>query len=719
MEDAAQIIAQPQYSFDAVTLPHTWYQNGNAYQGLVLYEQRFLVDFQPNQRVFITFGAADRWCKVFVNGQFAGEHQGGYSAFTFEITNLCTNGENNHLQVLLDNRHHNTIPPLAGDFTVYGGLYRYVEVFVTQSACFDRTYYGTCGVICKTSVEDGVGKLELDARVLNGENTQVRYRLEAPDAAVVLESCCEPSSKTTLQISSPKLWNGQKDPAMYTLYAMLEQNGQVVDSVSFKVGFRSVRLDAQKGFFLNETHMKLNGVAKHQDFDGVYCATTQEHCRKDLALIKEIGANSVRLSHYQHPQMMYDLCDEEGLVVWAEIPMLKFLDDEALFQNACQQMKELILQNMHHPSICFWGIQNEIAIFGESEPMYERMQQLEEQVKQLDDTRLSACANLYCVKPESKLNHITKAVGYNIYFGWYYGEMQDNASFVEQFHKANPHVPLGITEYGVDCNLAYHSAEPKVKDYSEEFQARYHETVYPIFRSKEYIWGIYIWNLCDFGSAIRDEGGTKYKNCKGIVSFDRTIKKDAFYYYKAQWSAQPFVKIAESRFVNRASRSISVKVYSNQPSVELITPAGSFCKCSNDGVFVFENVPLELGEQQFTAKSGEFTDSVVFVGVEQPDASYVFVDENPGINVKNWFIDAAEEEKLFPTGYFSIRDCGDDLVQSEEAMQVIAEFSEKLASSVRERKGKLPLERVLNYMKKEFSDADCRRLNDMLTKVKK
>ena len=347
------------------------------------------------------------------------------------------------------------------------------------------------------------------------------------------------------------------------------------------------------------------------------------------------------------------------------------------------------------------------------------MKKLADLVEQPDDTRLSSCANLYCVKPESTLNRLTKAVGYNIYFGWYYGEMQDNADFVEKFHKANPDVPLGITEYGVDCNLAYHSTVPKVKDYTEEFQTLYHQTVYPIFREKEYIWGTYIWNLCDFGSAIRDEGGTKYKNCKGIVSFDRSIKKDDFYYYKAQWSAQPFVKIAESRFVNRASREIDVKVFSNQPSVTLITESGTFCKQAENGVFVFEKIPLPLGAHQFTAKSGELTDTVEFVGVEQEDATYVFVDENPGINVKNWFIDAAEEEKLFPTGYFSIRDCGDDLVQSEQAMQVLGEFSAKLENTVRERKGKLPLERVLNYMRKEFSNEDCRRLNEMLTKVKK
>lgn len=704
--------------YEEVHLPHTWYKDGEAYQGMAVYKKSIRVETVVQKRIFLTFEAADRWCQVFVNRNFAGEHKGGYAAFTFEITDFCKEQQDNEIIVFVDNRSYNEISPLSGDFTVYGGLYRGVYLTVTDEVCFDRTFWGTCGVVVQADVKENEGWVIIDPHVLGKANENIFYQITDPAKNVILE-CSMPVEKCVLKITDPILWDGMENPSCYHLRAVLRQNEKELDWVERSFGFRKVELSATHGFFLNGKKLKLNGVAKHQDFDGVFCAVTEEHCRKDLDTILDIGANSVRLSHYQHPQSMYDLCDENGLVVWAEIPMLKFLDEKELFENACQQMKELIYQNMHHPSICFWGIQNEIAIFGENEAMYEKMGQLRDLVEELDSTRLSACANLYCVKPESKLNRVTKAVGYNIYFGWYYGDMKDNAKFIEEFHRKNPDVALGITEYGVDCNLAFHSDNPKVKDYSEEYQALYHETVYPIFKKQEYIWGSFIWNLFDFGSAIRDEGGTKYRNCKGLVSYDRNVKKDAFYYYKAQWSKDPFVKIAGSRFINHEQRMITVKVYSNQKEVILRTDGYMQKQLSDTGVFVFEKVPLALGRHKIEAYSKDQNDQVFLCGTTEADASYIYVDCNPGINVKNWFEDAAQEEKLFPTGFYSIRDCGDDLVQNEQVMNVISGFSRKLADQLMERKGKLPLERILSYMKKDFSDEDCRRLNEDLIKIKK
>lgn len=704
---------------ESVDLPHTWYRDGAGYQGTVLYKKSVRIEGDSNKRVFLHFGAADRFCKVFVNGQYIGEHKGGYSAFGFDITNQCNWMADNEIAVLLDNRSFNQISPLAGDFTVFGGLYRDVTLCITEKSCFDRTFYGTNGVIVKATVADDTGKVIVENHTIDCENAQIAYTVRNAAGEVVLEQTESLQSKVELIVPHPELWRGKKAPVMYTLHAALLVDGKKTDETEVRFGFKTVSVDAQQGFFLNSEHMKIQGVAKHQDFGGVFCATTEEHLQQDLHDILEIGANSVRLSHYQHPQRMYDLCDEAGLVVWAEIPMLKFLDDEALFENACSQMKELIYQNMHHPSICFWGIQNEIAMFGESEPMYDRMQELGELVKRMDDTRVSACANLFCVKNDSKLNTHTQAVGYNIYFGWYYGNMVDNADFVDKFHQDNPHIPLGITEYGVDCNLAYHAYEPKVRDYSEEFQALYHETVYPIFRQREYIWGTYVWNMFDFSSEIRDEGGVRYRNCKGLVTYDRKIKKDAFYYYKAQWSDEPFVKIAESRFVNRERKQITVKVYSNQTRVRITVNGASYTADSNTGVFRFENVALHPGENQIVASAGALTDQVTFTGVAEKDESYIYVDQNPGINVKNWFIDAVEEEKMFPTGMFSIRDACNTIVECDQAIQVVAEFSEKLAEQMKERRGMMPLERILNYMKNEFSEDDCKRLNAALTKIKK
>lgn len=706
-------------SFQTVDIPHTWYENGNAYKGVVVYRKALTLDHKSLQRIFLGFQAADRWCKVYVNGSFVGEHKGGYSAFTFEITEYCKCGEN-ELLVFLDNCSMDQISPLAGDFTVFGGLYRDVDLIVTEPCCFDRTYYGTSGVIVRPFLTDGEGHVCVEPHLLGAdESASVLWQVCGPDGDPVAVQTSGTAGPVTLTVHDPVLWNGKQSPMMYRLHAVLSCGGETVDEAEIPFGFRTVSIDPDNGFFLNGSHVRIHGVAKHQDFGGVFNAACPEHWMQDMGDILDIGANSVRLSHYQHPRQMYDLCDQNGLIVWAEIPLLRLDTDPRVFDNACSQMTELILQNLHHPCICFWGLQNEIAMFGESEYMYEKIGELNRLVKSLDDTRITACANMNAVKNSSIMNRLTDAVGYNIYFGWYYGDMGDNQNFVESFHQDNPSIPLGITEYGVDCNTAYHSDTPKVKDYTEDYQALYHETVYPIFLSKKYLWGTFIWNLYDFSSEIRDEGGVKYINAKGLVSYDRKTRKDSFYYYKAQWSQELFVKIAQERYVNRTMPVASFKVYSNKEEVTLEVNGAEYTVQSRNGVFRFDNIPIQKGENVVRASVGPHVDEVIFYGVEEPDASYVFIDPNPGINVKNWFTDMVEEAKLFPKGRLSIRDDGDTLLKYDEAMAVLEEFSPKLASQMRERGGSMPLERILRYMKNEFSDEQCRELNARLITIEK
>lgn len=707
--------------YESIDLPHTWYKDGESYDGTVIYKKIIYMNNLSKKRAFLNFKAADRWCKVFVNGIYAGEHKGGYSAFTFDITEMCKSEEDNEIIVLLDNRSFNIISPLTGDFTVFGGLYRAVDLIFTEEVCFDRSYYGTSGVIVRAEYLNEEGNINIEPHVIGTEMENIQYVYKVIDAAgkVVSELCTDKADEVKMVIKNPLLWDGKEKASIYILQAEIQSGGNCMDAVEISFGFRNVAIDAERGFQINGNDLKINGVAKHQDHADVFNATGEKQWQQDINDILEIGANSVRLSHYQHPQEMYDLCDQNGLIVWAEIPMLKMNEEAELFDNACEQMKELILQNIHHPSICFWGIQNEIAMFEESEYLYVKMKELNTLVKDMDNTRITTCANLFCVKNESELNKITDSVGYNIYFGWYYGEMKDNEDFVDRFHVDNPDIPLGISEYGVDCNLQYHSDAPRVKDYTEEFQALYHETVYPIFRKKEYLWGTYVWNLYDFSSSIRDEGGVKYKNCKGLISFDRKIKKDSFYYYKAQWSSDPFVKIAESRFVNREKNPIAVKVYSNQKEIKLSVNGKEYVTQSDNGVFEFENIMLQDGENNLIALSGECTDNIVLNHVEEADASYVYVDNNPGLNVKNWFLDAVEEEKMFPKGKFSIRDSCKNLVESAAAMRVIEDFNPELAEQMRERIGMMPLERILNYKKKEISEEQCKELNARLICVDK
>ena len=718
-----QTIEEPVNSaaaYQTVDIPHTWYENGNAYKGVVVYRKVLNLSCESMQRIFLNFQAADRWCKVYVNGCYVGEHKGGYSAFTFEITEYCSKNGENELLIFLDNRSGDEISPLVGDFTVFGGLYRDVDLIVTGLCCFDRTYYGTSGVIVRPSLIDGEGRVGVDVHLLGAdEKASVLWQVYSPDGKLVAEQTSIGVEPVELEIHDPVFWNGKLSPMLYRLRALLRYDSEIVDEVDIPFGFRTVSVDSENGFFLNGSHVRIHGVAKHQDFGGVFNAADSAHRMQDMDDILDIGANGVRLSHYQHHSQMYDLCDQNGLIVWAEIPMLRLDTNPKVFDNACSQMTELILQNTHHPCICFWGLQNEIAMFGESEYMYEKIGELNRLVKSLDNTRITACANMNAVKNDSTMNRLTDAVGYNIYFGWYYGDMEDNRHFVENFHQDNPSIPLGITEYGVDCNLAYHSDTPKVKDYSEDYQALYHETVYPIFLSKKYLWGTFIWNLYDFSSEIRDEGGVKYVNSKGLISYDRKIRKDAFYYYKAQWSQEPFVKIAQERYVNRMMPVASFKVYSNQEKATLVVNGAEYISQSLNGVFRFDNIPIQKGENVVRASIGSHADEVIFCGVEEPDASYTFVDSNPGINVKNWFTDIVEEEKLFPKGRLSIRDGSDTLLQNDEAMAILEEFSPKLASQMRERGGSMPLERILRYMKDEFPDERCKELNARLITIER
>lgn len=711
----------------AVNLPHTWYEDGDSYDGIAVYEKILVLDLEAGKKAYLEFQGADRWCRVYVNDILIGEHKGGYSAFRFPLEEHVIRKGENRITVVLDNRSWEEISPLSGDFTVYGGLYRDVNLILVPETHFDLMYYGTCGVLVRTAVDEaGNGIINLEPHVCGaGLSYVISYEIWNPDHKLVKSGEVAAGEEPPVcRLDNPMLWDGKKKPSLYRVDVKLlseeREAGRIaLDEVNIYSGFRSIRMDAEKGFFLNGHHMRINGVAKHQDFDSVFSAAGPAEWDRDMELIREIGANAVRLSHYQHPQYFYDLCDREGLVVWAEIPMLKMIGTKECMDNACSQMKELIYQNLHHPSICFWGIQNEIAIFGEEAFMYDNCRFLNQLVHQLDQGRLTTAANLYTVNNSSPLNQITDMIGYNIYFGWYYGVMEEYRSFLDQFHVDCTNVPLGISEYGVDCSIKFHQENPKVKDYSEEYQSLFHETVYEIIKSKEYLWGSFVWNMFDFGSARRDEGGVKYRNCKGLVTFDRKVKKDSFYYYKAQWAKEPFVSIAERRFEKRAAEEMRVKVYSNQHEVTLEAAGQIRTKRSETGVFLFEHVPLDMGENLMVARAGDCADQAIFIRTEEPESSYTFIDPNPEINVRNWFLDEQEEAKLFPKDCWSVMDSLSELVECKEVMEVIEAWSSKLAGVMKERKGAMPLYRILNFMRKEFKEDAAKELNQLLTRIKK
>ena len=475
-------------------------------------------------------------------------------------------------------------------------------------------------------------------------------------------------------------------------------------------------MDPDRGFFLNGKHLRLNGVAVHQDFAGVYSAVTKREIDRNFELIEEIGANALRLSHYQHPAYTYDECDRRGYVVWAEIPMLKMTEDSALQENAVSQLTELILQNIHRPSVCSWGVQNEIGMFQDAPPIHEAVRKLVNVCGTLDPDRVVTCANLNTVKSKSGLNHLTPMVGYNIYFGWYYGKMGDYSAFLDNMHRDLPETALGISEYGVDCNLRFHSETPLVKDYSEEFQALWHETVYPIIDSKPYLWGSFIWNMFDFSSSRRDEGGQKYINAKGLVTHDREIRKDAFYYYKAKWSTEPFLHIREKRFEKRCRDSVDVKIYTNLPSAVL---NGATAENDGNGRIVFPNQPLSDGKTIFTVTAEHegchFEDSVTFEKASEPDESYILPNSGAGETVKNWFLD----EDIDTDAYYSLNDTAQEIMDSPEAYAVLKKYVPGLCPVL--ERGVIPLGlEMKSILSRETPEGlDLKELNGELMKILK
>lgn len=711
----AEIPEMPE-SMENVAIPHVWNLDKPSRYGCGIYQYCFPSSELVGEKVFVEFGAVGNVCKAWLNGIYLGEHRGGYSCFRFELTEALCQGEN-ILTVTADNKKYEDSCPIGGDFNNYGGIYRDVSLICTGKNHFDLLYFGSSGLEIETNSD---GSIYAKAHVI-GEG-KIVYTLWDGDKAAAKADAIPESPEVWMKVENPHLWNGKKDPYLYRIVAELYVDEICVDQVTLHCGFRKCEINAKQGFFLNDRYMKLNGVAKHQDCDGVGNGPSNEQLDLDMQLILEVGANAVRLSHYQHPQYFYDLCDKKGLLVWAEIPMLGMPDGNfAVVKNAKQQMKELVLQNKHRPSIFCWGIQNEISMYGESLELYHKTEDLNAFTKNLDSSRYTTSANLFSVKFQSQLNFIPDITAYNAYFGWYHHEMEEYDPFLEQFHAENPQIPLGISEYGVDGNPVFHAETPKRKDYSEEFQALFHETVYPKMRRRTFVWGTFVWNMFDFGSFLRNEGGTRGKNCKGLVTFDRKLKKDAFYYYKACWSEEPFVYVGGRRFVNRFGAATTVKVYSNQENIQLYVNGTMVAQLHQNGpVFTFENVPLRLGKNTIRAVSGTYSDEIQVVGVTEPDQSYVYIDPNPEYNVKNWFTAEQSEEDLFPADCYSVMTSMRELMENPNVTAMLEkEVPELYEECIAAQKAPIGLLFIFNKKRDEYSEDFVKEINKKLRNIKK
>ena len=606
-----------------VNIPHTWNnidgQDGgdDYYRGTCIYEKKFTAPvFGANERLYIEFAGVNASAKVIINGKTVVTHDGGYSTFRVDITDYVT--AENHMIVEVDNSKNDRVYPQKADFTFYGGIYRDVKLIVLNQYHFDMDHFGGKGLAVCPEAEVGGEDAAVWVRTWhNAQDGKVLIVLKDANGNIVGQG---DDTDETIVIEKVHLWHGIEDPYLYTCEATLFVNDQPTDFVSCRFGVRSFRVDAQKGFFLNGKEYPLRGVCRHQDWKGIGNAITKEHHNIDMAMIREVGANTIRLAHYQHDQYFYDLCDEYGMIVWAEIPYISEHMPNGR-ENTISQMKELIVQCYNHPSICVWGISNEITISTKKrEDMLDNHQVLNDLIHEMDPSRPTTLACYAMCAPFDSVGHLSDIVSWNLYLGWYTPFMWLNNLWVDYFHKRYPNRCLGYSEYGCECMPNLHSSHPRRGDQSEEYQCKYNEYMLNFFDKRPFMWATHLWNMFDFAADARNQGGEPGMNHKGLVTFDRKTKKDSFYVYKAWWSRDPFVYIAGRRYVDRAEKRTNIKVYSNCSEVTLYVNGEKIATQSGSKVFNFR-IPLN-GEVKVKAVAGEHSDEIVIRHAKKPNPLY-------------------------------------------------------------------------------------------------
>ena len=611
----------PDGTTTTVDLPHTWnardgQDGGNDYwRGTCIYRTHFAApQFDTaSHQVWIQFDGVNASAHVVLNGSPVCNHDGGYSTFRANITELLR--DENELTVEVDNSKNDRVYPQKADFTFYGGIYRDVSLMVVSKNHFTLDYFGGPGIRITPTVQG----VDASVQVTTWHDGEGEVSIELLDAAGNTVATGK-GPDITLTIFNAHLWNGVKDPYLYSCKARLVVNGTVEDETTTRFGVRSFKVDPKKGFFLNGKSYPLHGVSRHQDRKGLGNAITREMHDEDMALIKEIGANTIRLAHYQHDQYFYDLCDEVGMVVWAEIPYISEHMPNGR-ENTISQMKELIIQNYNHPCIVCWGVSNEITISTkDKKDMLDNHRQLNDLCHEMDKTRLTTLACYAMCGPFNRSAHITDMVSWNLYLGWYVPGFILNDLWMGFFHLCFPNRPFGYSEYGAEGMPNLHSTHPHRGDHTEEYQAKYHEYMLRCFKRHPWMWATHVWNMFDFAADARDQGGEPGMNHKGLVTFDRKTKKDSFYLYKAWWSDEAFVHICSKRFVERTGSTATVKVYSNQSTVALYVNGNKVGEQTGEHVFTFK-VPLN-GELHIQAVAGDRTDESVIRHVDTPNPEY-------------------------------------------------------------------------------------------------
>ena len=660
-----------------VTLPHTWndidgQDGGNdLYRGTAYYAKELeKVDLPKGDKYYLEFLGANSSATVYVNGKKLADHHGGYSTWRVDITDVLE--DKNLFVVEVDNSQNDRVYPQHADFTFYGGIYRDVNIIAVKNSHFDLEYYGGPGIKVTPEVIGTDAKVSVEVFVKNAmENQRLVYILKDAEGNIIVDKETAASeTEVIFNIKNVHLWHGKKDPYLYTAEVYLKDE-EVLDNVSTRFGCRTFKIDPELGFILNGEEYPLRGVSRHQDRWGIGNALLPEHHEEDMDMICEMGATTIRLAHYQHDQYFYDLCDEKGMIIWAEIPYISTHMPNGR-ENTISQMKELIIQNYNHPSIVVWGLSNEITMSGEStEDLRENHVILNDLAHEMDKTRLTTMACVSMCSMDDPYVQIPDTVSYNHYFGWYGGDTSENGPWFDSFHEKYPNIPIGCSEYGCEA-LNWHTSNPEQGDYTEEYQAYYHEELIKQLFTRKYLWATHVWNMFDFGADSRNEGGENGQNHKGLVTFDRKYKKDSFYAYKAWLSNEPFVHICGKRYVDRVEETTKVTVYSNQPEVELFANGKSLGKQSSPEHFFYFEVP-NTGETTLVAIAGECKDESFIHKVETFNEDYRLKEKGA---ILNWF------DVTAPEGYFSLNDKVSKIMESEEASKIFSDFINPLMSGM-------------------------------------
>ena len=679
---------------EAVSLPHTWnaidgQSASDYYRGICSYTKHFhKPELAEGEELYLEINGANSSSKVSLNGHELATHDGGYSIYRVNLTKNLQ--DENELKVEVDNFANDHVYPQRADFTFYGGLYRDVKLIAVSASHFDLDYYGGKGFYITPELKGSQANIRFDAYV-KGEADEVIVTVDGVgelklspatgDEQTIYDEQALSDTKYftgTMEIENPHLWDGLKDPFLYTATAGLYRKGELLDEVTDKFGCRSYRFDPKEGFFLNGKSYPLRGVSRHQDRLGVGNALTKEYHKEDMDLILEMGANSIRLAHYQHDQYFYDLCDEKGIVAWAEIPYITVHMDGGR-ENTISQMRELIVQNYNHASIICWAISNEITLQGVTEDLVENHRILNDMIHTMDKTRVSAMANLFMLETDSPLVDLPDIRGYNLYYGWYVGDVEDNDAFFDKFHEEHPDTVIGLTEYGADSVISLQSPKPQKGDYTESYMSVYHEHMLQMISERPYLWGTYVWNMFEFAAAGRDEAGDPGKNHKGLITFDRKQKKDAFYIYKAWWSGDPFVHLCGRRYVDRIEPVTEIKVYSNQKKIALYVDDKFWKEEEGEHIFTFE-VPIS-GEHHIKAVCTEdesLNDEITIRKVQEPNPAY-FMDKT---KVRNWFDEEEKEESSEDDSYLSLNSTMAEIQATPQGAALLDQMMKQMQSSV-------------------------------------